>query len=188
MKPTADNILHATNELFREFGYHGTGMKQIIHAAGTTAGSVYHHYPNGKDQLTEAVIRTSGATYLELINAVLAASPSLASGVAAVFKSAAKVLQETGYVDPCPVGGVAREIASSHPALRRAANDVLNSWVGQAAVVAAREVSDMEEAHDLATLFVAAIEGAFLLARTAQSPEPVLAIGRAMVRLVESHD
>lgn len=188
MDSTASNILNATHELFREFGYHGTAMKQIIQVSGATAGSVYHHFPQGKDQLAEAVIRQSGATYQQLIDVVLDASPSLARGIAAVFKSAAKVLEDSGYIDPCPVGGVAREIASSHPELRAAAHGVLDGWVTSAAGTMAREVSDPAEAQDLATVFVAAIEGGFLLARTAQSPEPMLAIGRAMVRLAESYD
>lgn len=188
MDSTPERIIDTTNELFREFGYRGTGMKQVIVASGTTAGSVYHHFPGGKDELAGKVISQTGAAYQQLIEAVLAASPSLARGMNAIFKSAAKVLQDTHYVDPCPVGGVAREIASSHPELRAAAEQVLFGWIDAATEVVAREVSDTSEAKDLATLFVAAIEGGFLLSRTAQSPEPMLAIGRAMVRAVESYD
>lgn len=188
MDSTADSILFATNELFREFGYRGTSMKQVVAASGATIGSVYHHYPGGKDELAVAVINTSGATYQQLIEAVLAASPSLTRGIAAVFKSAAKVLHDSNYLDPCPVGGVAREIASSHPELRVETQVVLNNWIDAAGSVIAKDVSDPLEVQDLATLFVAALEGGFLLSRAAQSPEPVLAIGRAMVRLVERHD
>jgi len=185
MNATRDNILQAAIRLYREYGYRGTSMQQIIKQSGATAGSVYHHFPGGKEEIAAAALADSGAGYQELVLAVLGASPSLSSGIAALFKSGAKVLHDTGYVDPCPVGTVAREIANSHPSLREVSERVLQGWVDAATTVIATEVTERQAASDLAALLVAAIEGGFLLSRTARNPEPMLAIGRALVRSLE---
>ena len=185
MTATRDKILHAATELYKEYGYRGTSMQQIIKASGAAAGSVYHHFPGGKEEIAAAALADSGASYQELVHAVLTHSPSLASGIASLFKSGAKVLHDTGYVDPCPVGTVAREIANSHPNLRNVSYQVLQNWVDAAVEVVEDEVTDTQKATDFAVLLVAAIEGGFLLARTARNPEPMLAIGRALVSSLE---
>jgi len=185
MTATRDKILQSANELYREYGYRGTSMQQIIKHSGTAAGSVYHHFPGGKEEIAAAALTNSGASYQVLVQAVLTASPNLASGIAALFKSGAKVLQETDYLDPCPVGTVAREIANSHPKLRDVSHQVLQRWVNAASNLISNEVCEPERADDFAVLLVAAIEGGFLLSRTARSPEPMLAIGRSLVASLE---
>jgi AcrR family transcriptional regulator len=57
---TKERILDNTGELFRRYGYTGTGLKQIVANANAPFGSVYHFFPGGKEQLGEEVIRRSG--------------------------------------------------------------------------------------------------------------------------------
>lgn len=45
---TAEEIVSATNDLFREFGFHGTSMKQIAAQSKATTGSVYHFFQTAK--------------------------------------------------------------------------------------------------------------------------------------------
>jgi len=182
-------ILHATTELFREFGYRGTALKQISSRSGAPPGSVYHHFPGGKAQIAAAALKKSGEGYKQLVFAVLTHSTDIRRGVAAVFKSGAKVLEDSGYIDPCPIGAVAREIASSHPELRQVAHEVMDDWVVDAGkVMRQANLADLDSKaiNDLATLLVAAIEGGFLLSRAAQSPEPMLAAGRAFGSALQS--
>ncbi|MDT7763482.1 MAG: TetR/AcrR family transcriptional regulator, lmrAB and yxaGH operons repressor, partial [Mycobacterium sp.] len=37
--------------LFRRQGYAATGVNQILEAANVKAGSLYHHFPGGKQEL-----------------------------------------------------------------------------------------------------------------------------------------
>ena len=67
---TRERILYATAELFRRRGYAGTGLKQIVAEANAPFGSLYHHFPAGKQQLAEEVIRVGGAFFQELVTAV----------------------------------------------------------------------------------------------------------------------
>src|ERR1700693_746096 len=95
MTGTKERILDTTAELFRRYGYTGTGLKQIVASANAPFGSLYHHFPSGKEQLAEEVIRRSGQMYLELVTAIYDAAPDPVTGARDVFKGAAAVLAAT---------------------------------------------------------------------------------------------
>ena len=71
MASSKERILDATAMLFRQQGYYGTGVKQIVATANAPFASLYHFFPGGKAELGEQAIRTSGAAYLDLIDACL---------------------------------------------------------------------------------------------------------------------
>ena len=186
MADTRDRLLTATAELFRRQGFNGTSLKQVTAAAGAPIGSLYHFFPDGKDGLGEAVIGSSGRAYQELFELIYDSAADPASAVTDFFDAAAVVLEETGYLDACPIGTVALEVASTNDRLRRATQAVFAGWIDAAASrLSAAGVSDAE-ARDLATTLVAAVEGGFMLSRAAQSPEPMRTAGRHMRRLVEA--
>ena len=74
---TKDRIMETTAQLFQRYGYTGTGLKQIVAEANAPFGSIYHHFPNGKAQLGEEVIRRSGQMYKELFEAIFDAAPDV---------------------------------------------------------------------------------------------------------------
>ena len=111
----------ATNELFRRHGYNGTSLSQISHASGATIGSIYHFFPGGKEALALAVIDATGDVYRELFESIVAEAESPWAAFIDFFTSAATALEETDFIDPCPIGTIAREVASSNEPLRQAA-------------------------------------------------------------------
>ena len=173
-------------ELFRRKGFNGTGLKEVTAAAEAPFGSLYHHFPGGKAELAEAVIRTGGRAYRELFEAVYDAAPDRGTAVSDFFDGAALVLEETGYLDACPIGTVALEVASTNDRLRRATSDVFTSWVD---AVAGRLEADgvaPARAQELGVVLVVGIEGGFMLSRAAQSPGPMRSTGRLLRELVEA--
>ena len=47
--------------LFRENGYSGTGFRDVIAHSGAPRGSIYHHFPDGKEQLAADTVEWAGA-------------------------------------------------------------------------------------------------------------------------------
>ena len=125
---TKDRIMETTAQLFQRYGYTGTGLKQIVAEANAPFGSIYHHFPNGKAQLGEEVIRRSGQMYKELFEAIFDAAPDVASATGDFFLGAAETLRQTDYADACPIETVALEVASTNEPLRKATADVFESW------------------------------------------------------------
>jgi len=180
-----ERILAATNELFRRQGFNGTSLKQVTQTAPATVGSIYHFFPGGKEELAAAVIETSGASYRELFEMIADAEPTIASAVSAFFDGAASVLEQTNFIDICPIGGVAREVASTNESLRLTADRVFVSWVASAEARLMASGIGEADAAGLAVALVASIEGGFLLARTARDGDRLRAVGRQFRRLVE---
>jgi AcrR family transcriptional regulator len=163
--PTRDRIVTAGADLLRVKGYTGTGVKEIVTLAGAPFGSLYHHFPGGKEQLGEEVIRHSGALYGELVPLIFDASPDVVSGVRAFFAGAAAHLRETDYADACPIATVALEVASTSEPLRAATADVFESWIVALAPRFAAAGMDEARARELAIAVLCGLEGAFVLAR-----------------------
>src|SRR3954469_3064431 len=105
--PTRQRIVEAGADLLRDKGYAGTGVKEIVAAARAPFGSLYHHFPGGKEQLGEEVIRWSGAMYGQLMPAIFDPAPDVVTAVRTFFDTAAEDLAESGYADACPIATVA---------------------------------------------------------------------------------
>lgn len=165
-------------ELFRRHGYTGTGMKQIVQSASAPFGSLYHHFPGGKEQLGEEVIRRSGAMYGELFAAVAGPIDDVVEGIDVFFRGAADALVASDYEDACPIATVALEVASTNEPLRIATADVFQSWIDGVGAYLRRGGIEEEPARVLAIEILTAMEGAFVLSRALKSPEPMLVAGR----------
>jgi AcrR family transcriptional regulator len=168
--PTRERILYATAELFRRQGYSGTGLKQVVAEARAPFGSLYHHFPGGKQQLADEVIRAGGAFFQALVTAVYDEESTAEASVRAVFEGAAATLASTDFQDACPIATVALEVASTNEDLRRATAEVFEQWT----IALAERLAD----RDRALAVLAALEGAFVLCRAQRTVEPMLAAGR----------
>ena len=186
MAGTRDRLLAATNESFRRRGYNGTSLKHVTEAAQAPTGSLYHFFPGGKDELASEVLVTSGAAYRELFETIADAAASPGDAVTDFFDGAAAVLEETDFVDPCPIGTVAREVASTNEKLRQATEQVFASWIDAATTRLQAAGIDDDEAATLATTVVAALEGAFVLARAKRDANVLRDSGRVMRHAVEA--
>jgi len=183
---TKDRILDASTELFRRNGYTGTGLKQIVAAASAPFGSIYHFFPGGKVQLGEEVIRSSGAMYELLFQAILDPAPDLLSGVDAVFTGAAETLRETDYADACPIATVALEVASTNEVLRRATADVFDSWIASGTERFGRWGIDEATGRRLTIALITSLEGAFVLSRAQRHTEALEVAGATVSAAVRA--
>jgi AcrR family transcriptional regulator len=175
--PTRDRILFATAELFRRQGYNGTGLKQVVAEADAPFGSLYHHFPGGKAELGDEVIRKAGAFFQFMVTAVYDEVDGTAEdAIRACFAGAAETLEATDYEDACPIATVALEVASTDDQLRQATADVFEQWT----VALTERLGD----RDKALAVIAALEGAFILCRASRVTAPMHAAGEMAAALV----
>ena len=182
MTETRDRIIDASAELLRRQGYAGTGVKQIVAAARAPFGSIYHHFPGGKEELGAAAIRRSGALYELLIPAVFDPAPDLVSAVRLFFEGAAAHLEDSEYEDACPIATVALEVSSTSDTMREACAEVFESWIAAGLPRFTAEGLDEATSRELVIGMIAALEGAFVLARAAQSTEALHVAGELTAR------
>jgi AcrR family transcriptional regulator len=184
MVTTRERFITATTELLRRQGYNGTSLKEVTDAAGSPTGSLYHFFPDGKVGLAEAALLESGAAYQQLFEIIADEAGDPVAAVAAFFDGAADVLEANDYIDICPIGTVAREVASTHDRLRIATAGVFSGWIEALSARLRAEGLDGRAAEDLAGTVVATLEGAFILARATRRTDVVRSSGRLSARLV----
>jgi AcrR family transcriptional regulator len=185
MSTTRDRIVDVSAELLRRQGYAATGVKQIVTAAEAPFGSLYHHFPGGKEQLGAEAIRVSGALYEQLIPAIFDPAPDPPSAVRAFFAGAAEHLRETDYADACPIATVSLEVSSTSETMREACAEVFESWIEACVVRLVSSGLTEARSRELAIAMFAALEGAFVLARAVRSTEALAVAGELTASAVE---
>ena len=186
MPTTRDRIVESSAELFRRQGYAATGVKQIVAEAQAPLGSLYHFFPGGKEQLGAEAIRTSGALYEQLIPAVFDPAPDIVTAVRDFFAGAAEHLKETDYADACPIATIALEVSSSSEPMREACAEVFESWLAAGAARLAGAGLAPSRARELTIAMLAALEGAFVLARALRSTHPLEIAGELAANAVRA--
>lgn len=171
-------------ELFRRQGFAATGLKQIVAEAEAPFGSIYHFFPEGKEQLGEQVIRTSGQFFGNLIDVFYDDADDPVAATEAFFAGAADTLVHTDYADACPIATVALEVSSTSETMRQACAEVFADWVEATARHLQHSGIAPSRARDTATVLVCLLEGAFVLARAQRSIAPLQAAGTAAAGVV----
>jgi TetR/AcrR family transcriptional regulator, lmrAB and yxaGH operons repressor len=157
--------------LMRERGVEGTSFSEVLAHSGAPRGSIYHHFPGGKAQLVEEATAFGG----DFIAAGWAQALKGDDPTAAVDLFVATfvpVLEESDYAAGCPVVAGSLEGART-PAARDAAGAAFERWERLLAESLERNGVAAERAHSVATLSVAAMEGAIILARAQRSTDPL---------------
>jgi TetR/AcrR family transcriptional regulator, lmrAB and yxaGH operons repressor len=176
---TRDRILEATAELYRRQGMAATGLKQISSAAKAPFGSIYHHFPGGKESITAEVIRCEGVRYGAFVGAQLEHTDP-ATGIPQLFESAGTLMASQDYSEACSIETIALEVASTNDLLRRESATVFEGWLAGLAGWFDRLDITEEQSRRLAVITLTALEGAFVLCRTLRSTEPIVIAGEGV--------
>ena len=179
-RSTRESILTAAAELMRHKGYGAVGMKDIAQASGAPIGSLYHHFRGGKVQIAREALINAGHAYVLLIPSIVDEYTDRGDAIEAVFTQAAQDMAGTGFANMCPVASVAAEVADTVEELRETSASVFQGWVDGGSAYFASRGLDASRAREVTLALIGALEGAFVLARTLRSTEPLLAAGRSL--------
>lgn len=152
--------------LFRRQGYAATGVNQILETADVKAGSLYHHFPNGKQELAAAVVESAGGEIERLLRRFLDSDSSVADIVSGWIDLLIVQLASDGR-DGCPIEPIATESVNASKQVRDASARAFAGW--SAAVAERLRVDGWpdRDAEQTALAVIALIEGALILSRIA---------------------
>lgn len=152
--------------LFRRQGYAATGVNQILEDADVKAGSLYHHFPDGKQQLAAAVVERVGSGIESRLREALAIDLPVTDIVEGFIDVMAAGLADDQR-DGCPIEPIATESVNASATVRAASAAVFDGW--RRAISERLRVDGWQEsdADRTALGLVALVEGALLLARVA---------------------
>jgi TetR/AcrR family transcriptional regulator, lmrAB and yxaGH operons repressor len=155
--------------LFRRQGYAATGLSQILDEAGVNPGSLYHHFPQGKQQLAAAVVDTAGSGIEQLLRRFLASGRPVAD-IVDRWIDLLVVGLAGDQRDGCPIEPIATESVNASPLVRAASARAFNGWCTAIAERLQSEGWSADEAERVGLAVISLIEGALILSRIAGNP------------------
>jgi len=174
----------AAVKLFSQRGYHGTALNDILDAAGSPRGSLYFHFPNGKEEIGEAASGLAGEAVRRVIATAAETSNNVEDFLTQIVQTMASNLERSGYTEGCPIATTALETAAQSEILGAAARNAFQSWEHE--LTRGFERFGRKDAALLATTVLSQLEGALLLARTYRSLEPMHRAQEAVKLLVNA--
>src|SRR3954451_7463531 len=165
--------LAAAAQLFRRQGYHGTALHDILATGGAPRGSLYFHFPKGKEQIGEAALALSGEAVRQGIAKAADTSETAESFLVGIVRAMAADLERSDYKDGCPIATTALETAAQSDVLGAATRGAFQKWELEIKRGLFRVGMTAGDADTAATMVLSQLEGALLLARTYRSLEPL---------------
>jgi TetR/AcrR family transcriptional regulator, lmrAB and yxaGH operons repressor len=181
---TRDRLIRTTSRLLRKQGYGATGLNQVMAEAQAPKGSMYFHFPGGKEELAAAAVDHFAGRVMQRLEDGLAEAHTVGEAVATFFDDYVEHFQRTNFCEGCAVATVALD----HEALAAATGRAFRGWIDRFAEALEAEGRSPAEAHRLATLIVAAIEGTVVIGKGERSIEPFVAVQAVLRDLLAPAD
>jgi TetR/AcrR family transcriptional repressor of lmrAB and yxaGH operons len=177
--------LAAAARLFRRQGYHGTALHDILAAGGSPRGSLYFHFPKGKEEIGEAALTLAGEAVRQAIAHAAQTSETAEIFLTRIARGMASDLEKSDFSEGCPIATTALETAAQSDVLGAATRNAFKTWENEIKGGLERFGMISGEADLVATLVLSQLEGALLLARTYRSLEPMQRAEQALKLLVK---
>lgn len=182
-----DQLINAAVGLFRTHGYDGVGVAQLLEASGAPRGSLYFHFPGGKEEIAIAALRRTGAQVAARLAARRVRGEAAEIYIDGVMNAWAEQLSGSGYANGCLAAIIALEMGERAPALREEARAAFQTWEAEFATAARAWGMHDADAESFASAMLGAIEGAIALARAKQADTPFVHAAVALKALARDY-
>ena len=173
-------MLSAAVDLFGERGYEGVGIAELLARSSAPRGSLYFHFPGGKEQIGIEVVNRVGAEVASRFRGLHESGVDINIFIEQVFKTTAKECKDRAYVASCPMAAIATGFGEANPSLGAAVGEAFASWQREIAVAAEARGMTEKNAAMFASAMLVAIEGAFVVSKAQRSSAPHINASRAM--------
>lgn len=160
-----EDMLNAAAELFRARGYEGVGVAALLEKSGAPRGSLYFHFPGGKEQIGAEVVERFGAEVAQRFRDLSDSGVDLETFIARVFKFTAKEVKERCYQASCPMAAIAAGFGDDQPKLAAAVRTAFAAWEREIADAARKRGLSAKDAEQFGSAFLTAMEGAFVVSK-----------------------
>jgi TetR/AcrR family transcriptional regulator, lmrAB and yxaGH operons repressor len=176
-----DRMIGGAADLLSRRGLRGTSFSEVLDATGAPRGSIYHHFPGGKEELVGETVRMIGDRLLRAL-ARLEGEPAdeVVTAFVAMWR---RVLTGSDLQSGCSVAAVVVDAGEEFSNVVAIASGVFAGWTSALESLLVHGGVPAERASSLAVTVLAGVEGAMILARAAGDFAPFDAVGAELVEL-----
>jgi len=183
---TRKKMLISAAEVMRERGAAGVTIDAVLARSGAPRGSVYHHFPEGRNQMLLEALRYAGDSITEIIDD--AADRGARVLVHKFIEYWESRLFDGGFNAGCPVVAAALGSADDEPQLCSDAGVILGRWCTSLTRAFVSDGFSEEDAASLSVTSIAALEGAIMLCRSTRSAAPLRQVGDQLEFLIKARE
>jgi AcrR family transcriptional regulator len=170
-------MVQSAATLMRERGIHCVGLREVVAHSGGPRGSLGRYFPGGKTQLMSEAIDAALADLNDDLERTLTEAETFPEAISRLLAPWRRVLVDHEFVLGCPLAATVVD-AADNDTLRSHVSELLARWQSAAADVYLKFGASPAVADEHATVLLAALEGALILARAHRSIDPLDAVER----------
>ena len=179
-------MLISAAEVMRERGAAGVTIDEVLARSGAPRGSVYYHFPGGRNQLLTEALQFAGEAITGLIDE--AAQKGGMHLVREFVEFWDQLLAESDFTAGCPVVAAAIGCAGDEPQLTTVAGSIFGLWRDALTRAFVSDGFDEADAASLAIMCIASLEGAVVLCRSTRSVDPLRDVASQVEFLIKSRE
>jgi AcrR family transcriptional regulator len=179
-------MLITAAEVMRERGASGVTIDEVLARSGAPRGSVYYHFPHGRNQMLAEALQYAGDAITADIDAAAGRGAKVLLRQFVEFWE--RVLAESDFHAGCPVVAAAIGSADDEVRLSDEAARIFAHWRTALAWAFVADGFVESDADSLAVMSIAALEGAVVLCRSASSSEPLHLVYEQLEFLVKARE
>jgi TetR/AcrR family transcriptional repressor of lmrAB and yxaGH operons len=175
--PARARMVESAATLMRERGIHGVGLREVVTHSGGPRGSLGRFFPGGKTQLMSEAIDVALADLYDELERTVAAAETFPEALGLILAPWRRLLVDHEFALGCPLAATVVD-AAGNDELRLHVRGLLARWQAAVADVYIKFGAPRAVADEYATVLLAAVEGALILARADRSTEPLDTVER----------
>ncbi|WP_428911558.1 TetR/AcrR family transcriptional regulator [Niallia sp. Krafla_26] len=160
---TKSVIINTATTLFQQKGYKSVGLNEILKACKITKGALYHHFPNGKEELLIACLRSMNEAITDDMEAIFSQYSTTLEATLALIEELIARFDREGTITGYTFTSIVREMESLSEPVRNASNLLYSQIIRICSDKLVADGMKEEHAYSTALMMTASIEGGILL-------------------------
>jgi len=175
--PARARMVESAAQLIRERGIHGVGLREIVAHSGGPRGSLGRFFPGGKTQLMTEAIDVALVELFGDLEQMLGDAKTLPDAITVIVAPWRRLLVDHDFALGCPLAATICD-AADNDSLRTHVSELFAGWRATVVDTYTRFGAPPMEAEAHATVLMAALEGALIVARAQRNLEPLDTVER----------
>ena len=182
---TKSLIVEIATKLFQQKGYIGVGLNEILKACNISKGSLYHHFPNGKEELLIACLQTVNEAITMDIEEIFKKYPTTKEAIKAMIDKLIHNFETEGSIVAYTMSSMVSEMSSFSDSVKEECAQLYTKIHDIYFNKLLQDGFSKDTAYSVALLMTASIEGGNMLCLTKKTSEPLREISKTLPKFID---
>lgn len=182
---TKSLIIETATTLFQQKGFKSVGLNEILKTCKITKGSLYHHFPDGKEELLIACLRSMNEMITDDMESIYGQYSTTLEATRALINELMQRFEKEGTITGYTFTSIVREMESLSEPVRNASNLLYRQIIKICSDKLVEDGIPEESAYSTALMITASIEGGILLCLAKNDTTPLQTVSQFLPNILK---